>query len=222
MMRAKVGRFNARWDFFFIYGPDLPPNGLFAHLGDRQIRTYEPNPTGEPQVINIGKSTDRRERLPREGEEILFELAKSDDGRPKGSPWEYADAYDRAKIASELRAGTRKEKPLMPFLEAERMLAECHFWVLIDRAFGDSEFGWRLNRGEDSREMAQGGYSKGKYWVLLCETEVYTQTEFKARDAEQLYDRGGVTWETHSNDDGDPRRESDGDVGFLLPKDDDW
>lgn len=97
----------------------------------------------------------------------------------------------------------RTTKLQLTFDQACVLLSGADFDCLKDNAFGDAEFGWRMN-GE---RVAEGYYSgRHDYQVWISETAKYAATEFKGKQAEALYNAGGKTNHFERNDAGDPRK----------------
>jgi hypothetical protein len=200
MEKGRVKWFNQEKGFGFMERPGQ--SDLFLHMGDRQVRIFQADASGEPKVLTGGKLFKRAEdRKPRRegGDFVYYEIGMSRDGKLKAAVWEFAETYDQAKYESLVLAGGPKST--MPFEVAAKLLVESDFWSLRDSAFGDEEFGWR----EGEEEIAGGMYSHLKYTVWVFETMYYVRTDFKDAEAERLYDAGGKTHLSERNDAGDPR-----------------
>ena len=206
MEKGRVKWFNQEKGFGFIERPGLPD--LFLHIGDRQVRTFEPDASGEPKLRSTSKPWNpTEERQPRRdgGDWIYYEIGQSTRGtkrgQPKAMPWEFAEAYDQAKYESLVLSGQPKSG--MPFDVAAKLLAKSHFWCLRDCAFGDEEFGWDSFEGGD--KIASGIYNRSSCTIWVDKTQFYLETIFTDAEAKRLYDAGGKTQRFERNDAGDPR-----------------
>lgn len=107
--RAQVKWFNPDKGFGFLLIPGQAD--LFIHIGDREIRRYQPDASGEPKVVSSGKPSkpsDYRKPQREGGEYVMFFRWQSRDGRPKAFEWDFVEEYDKAKSASETLASDKK------------------------------------------------------------------------------------------------------------------
>lgn len=95
----------------------------------------------------------------------------------------------------------RTIKLQLTFDQARVLLSGADFDCLKDRAFGDEEFGWHLEK----KQIAYGYYGRGEYSITIGETSQTAITNFDGKLAERLYEAGGKTRTIDYNDDGDPR-----------------
>lgn len=100
--RAQVKWFNPDKGYGFLLIPGQAD--LFFHIGDRLICRYEPHVSGDPHCVGCAKPSKPSEyRNPKRegGEWVRFGRWQSRDGKPKAIEWDFAEEYDKAKIASE-------------------------------------------------------------------------------------------------------------------------
>lgn len=199
MVKGRILRFLAHRGFGFIERPG--EDNLFFHIGDRYIKQYAPDPSGEPKLLSTGKPwrpEEGRQPRPQGGDWIYYELDTSRNGRSRAKPWYYAEEYDVAKYKSLVLSGQPKEP--MPFSVAAAFLLQHEFTPLAHNESG-CEFDWR-NGGP---QVAFGETNRRRAFVRILETEFYSETLFGGLQADSLYEAGGKSNEYFQNDDGDPR-----------------
>lgn len=113
MKRGMIKSFKPERGFGFIGVPGKPD--LFCHITDREVRKFRAHVSGEPGVLSTTKpSRPFEERMPRPegGDWVLYKIERCKNGKPKACPWEFADAYDNAKVESLLLSG-KDDKPVL-------------------------------------------------------------------------------------------------------------